>query len=337
MAQISHFQRYSQRENHVTNNTLLLLRHLYQADANKLQAVLNALIGDDKFDLGLSFQQQTREAHSVPDAVISQSDFRLYIETKLTPTFDIQQLQNHARGIAPLSPSGHGSTVLLGLATDDMPAKDVAAVTDHAASLGVIFRAVTFVELVAAVKEACADHETAIRGIINDYVDFLNAENLLFTGDDWMLVVPCGVSMKENATHGVYYDGAHRPRRSKCSYLGLYADKQVSLIGAIESVFVAAYRRGALEVIEVERGTVKEEAKQRVAAIIEATPYYDLRTEPHRFFVVDEFKPTSLIKGSKGSVRGARYLQLSNILGAHGRPGLGTAELADRLKRVVFS
>lgn len=338
MAGVSHFQRYSQRENHVTNNTLLVLRHLYQISPSKLQTVLNQLLGDEKLSLGLSFTQQIKGAHSVPDALISQSDFRLYIETKLTPSLYLDQLRRHIQTIGRGSSAGIGSsrqTILLGLATEDMGSREATEITELAAESGVIFKSVTFAHLVSAIEAVCAEYEVGLRAIVTDYIDYLNSENLLYAGEDWMLVVPCGVSLAENAEHHVYYDGAHRPRRSKCRYLGLYSDKRVSLVGTIEHVLIASYQDGVVTVEEEERGSADAAALARIKAIIEATPYYDLKGRAHRYFVVDRFEPTNLVKASKGPVRGAQYLKLSEIFGATFGE-LASSDLASRLRDRSF-
>jgi hypothetical protein len=56
MSKISHFQRYSGRENHATNNTLLVLRHVYQASPHKLESVLDDVL-EEPLNIGLTFEQ----------------------------------------------------------------------------------------------------------------------------------------------------------------------------------------------------------------------------------------------------------------------------------------
>ena len=43
LSRVSHFQRFSQPENHATNNTLLVLRYFYQSSPFKIQRVSNLL------------------------------------------------------------------------------------------------------------------------------------------------------------------------------------------------------------------------------------------------------------------------------------------------------
>jgi hypothetical protein len=47
MSRVSYFQRFSQRENHATNNTLLMLRQFYESSPFKIERVLNSLTDED--------------------------------------------------------------------------------------------------------------------------------------------------------------------------------------------------------------------------------------------------------------------------------------------------
>ena len=60
MSRVSHFQRFSQPENHATNNTLLVLRHFYQSSPFKIQRVLTSLLETD-LSIGLAFEQRFRQ------------------------------------------------------------------------------------------------------------------------------------------------------------------------------------------------------------------------------------------------------------------------------------
>lgn len=336
MAGISYFQRYSQRENHVTNNTLLVLRHLYQTSPGKLEQVVRGLVGQE-VDLELKFNQQTRGSASVPDGVISQAPFRLYFETKLGPALDRDQILRHVKSIADERKPSTGEAFLVGLSTEPLSAGEREELVAAAKAQGVIFASSTFAELVEVLDEACASHDVALRAVLDDFNAFLASENLLFQSDDWMLVVPCGVSLAENQRFGIYYDGVDRPRRSPCAFLGAYSDKSIRLVGRITAVLACRYAGGAVEVIEIERGAPTADALERIAGVIEATSYYDLKTQPQRYYVVDEFVPTNLIKRDKGPIRGAQYLQISPLLpkGVQTR-GVSSQQLARQVNGRFF-
>lgn len=337
MAGISYFQRYSQRENHVTNNTLLVLRHLYQTAPGKLEQVIRELVGQEAVNLGVTFHQQTRGTASVPDGLISQAPFRLYLETKLGPSLDRDQILRHIKSIADDRTPASGEAFLVGLSTEPMPAADREALGAMAKTQGVVLAATTFAELVAALDAACAPHDVALRAVLDDFTEFLASENLLFQSDDWMLIVPCGISLTDNQRFGVYYDGVERPKRSPCAFLGAYSEKAVRLVGRITAVLTCRYADGVAEVIEVERGTATDDALKRIVAVIEATSYYDLRSQPQRYYVVDEFAPTNLVKRDKGPVRGAQYLQISPLLtGGPLARGVSSRDLAQRLDGRFF-
>ena len=100
MSRVSHFQRFSQPENHATNNTLLVLRHFYQSSPFKIQRVLTSLLETD-LSIGLAFEQQVRGDASVPDALITQQQMRIFIETKRGGDIDPNQIRRHFESIAP--------------------------------------------------------------------------------------------------------------------------------------------------------------------------------------------------------------------------------------------
>jgi hypothetical protein len=99
MSQIHYFQRYSQKENVVTNNTLLLFSRLYAYSPFRFQDFLNeALKGTSSINIGVSFEQQIKsQKESIPDGLLVQQNFKVVIETKLYANFDPDQLHRHLR------------------------------------------------------------------------------------------------------------------------------------------------------------------------------------------------------------------------------------------------
>jgi len=70
---------------------------------------------------------------------------------------------------------------------------------------------------------------------------------------------------------------------------------------------------------------------------IENTPYYDLKENPHRFYLVDKFIPTNAKKTSPGGIWGMRYLDMSTIVTAYNpRKEYATEELAAALKDATW-
>lgn len=80
---IHYFQRYHQKENVATANTMLLLSRLYQYSPDKFYEMLGSLMELDEFEPSPVFAIQEKDELSVPDATISQEGFKIVVETKL--------------------------------------------------------------------------------------------------------------------------------------------------------------------------------------------------------------------------------------------------------------
>jgi hypothetical protein len=101
MSSVHYFQRYSQRENVVTNNTLLLLSRIQAHDPRALGRVLNALLDSngEELSIGVKFSQQVSAGQTIPDGTMLQSSFRVILETKMSgASFSFPQLDGHLSG-----------------------------------------------------------------------------------------------------------------------------------------------------------------------------------------------------------------------------------------------
>src|SRR5450756_627971 len=97
MSDIHYFPRYSQRENVVTNNTLLLLLRLREYSRIRFEKFMESLCADEEQDIQLTtswlrFRQQIGTGKSIVDGYIAQDSVKIGVETKLTETFDTAQL-----------------------------------------------------------------------------------------------------------------------------------------------------------------------------------------------------------------------------------------------------
>jgi hypothetical protein len=100
----------------------------------------------------------------------------------------------------------------------------------------------------------------------------------------------------------------------------------------------APYLDGEIACEEVQ-GTLTEDQKSRIQAAIETIIYHDLRSHPHRFYLVAQFVETSLAKSSPGGMRGHRYLDLAGTTDGEFNPqsSLTTREVAEMLRGKVFA
>lgn len=339
MSRVSYFQRFSQPENHATNNTLLLLRYFYQKSPFKVQNVLNSLLNEE-LSIGLTFEQQVKSkgGHSVPDALIKQEPMRIYIETKRGGELDADQLRRHLDSIV-VSKNETGSgvgNVLLGLTKDPIGDSDRKSLTEKAASHGITFAAATFSQIAEAFREQCADFDQELLSIVEDYREFLTAETLLEVGNRWLVVFPCGVSIAENKRFDLYYEPPSRPCKRSYRFIGVYDQKSVRYVGTVEAITVVSHSKGKTT-FSGEAGNLTETHRKRIMNALEETSYYDLRSNPHRFYLVDSFIPTDARKTSSGGIWGMRYLDLPKMIpGYNPRKKYSSTELAEQLKQATW-
>src|SRR5437870_2672199 len=97
MENLFYFQRYSTKENWVTNNTLLLLKRLQQFSPAKFQVALSNIFDQSQvsFEVGVKFHQQVKVRDSVLDGRLTQQGFMIAVETKLYDNFREGQLKEH--------------------------------------------------------------------------------------------------------------------------------------------------------------------------------------------------------------------------------------------------
>ncbi len=116
---IHYFQRYHQKENVATANTMLLLSRLYSYSSNKFFTFLKELCFnnnvENEVNLELNFTIQEKSKDSVPDATIAQESFKIVVETKITDWFHEDQLENHLKAF-----ENQKYKILLTLASEPM-------------------------------------------------------------------------------------------------------------------------------------------------------------------------------------------------------------------------
>lgn len=93
---VSLFSGYEQGENRTTNYCLFLLQMLYTENPGLLGEFLSNLVGEEVGSrVGVQFRQQTSKGSSVPDGLVSQAAFNIFIETKSFDWFYDSQLERH--------------------------------------------------------------------------------------------------------------------------------------------------------------------------------------------------------------------------------------------------
>lgn len=334
MSRISYFQRFSQKENHATNNVLLILRRFYDESPFKIERVFSSLL-DEKIEIGLAFTQQIKGASSVPDALVSQPPLRIFFETKRGGELDADQIKRHIDTIAEDHVESQ-TDILIGLTKEPIARSDFHDLKAMANRKGVLFAAVTFSQILDALGDECAEYERDLIAIVEDFEQYLAEENLLEERSHILPVFACGTSYAENERFGLYYESPIRPCKRNHRFIGIYSEKRVSLIGEVEAIAIAEFVDGELT-FTTEAGKLTDTHQDRIRKVIEETGYYDLDADPHRYYLMKNFVETDIHKTSSGGIRGIRYLDLRNLLpDINNSADRDIRDIAERLKGTEF-
>lgn len=313
MTEISYFQRYSQRENHVTNNTLLILKYFYQQSPRHLETVLSGLLDDGELAIGPRFEQQIKMDGSIPDALITQRQLSLYVETKLSGDFDKGQLERHVKSIAKKTAGRHqANNVLIAIGPRAISSAIEGDLSRQAESAGIRFAAATFFDLVESLRACCGPHNIQLQEILDDYEDFLDECGLLA---GFMSVVPTVGLIDVFRKYRLYrYLKAFPSRATDTGLFGLYSKGNVRYICRLNCVVTGTYGNDGFSHEENEKGEPTDEEMTRIGEAFKHPRFLweGWLDKPLRIYLFDEIHETDF----RGKIGTWRRLDLN------GRPEL---------------
>jgi hypothetical protein len=314
MQSIHYFPRYSQRENAVTNNTLLLLLRLMEASRTKFEEFITSLAGDADLEFSpqwLRIGQQHGTRESVVDGYIAQDSFKIAVETKLTPQFAVSQLERH---LEIFSREDHRLLLLLA-PTLPVETTELKEFRSRAQQKRVSILATTFERIIEVMRSVLSPNDEEMNALLEDFATFCDeSEYRLLPNDRFMMFTPpCGSSRPDNEQFHLYYCPLDRPFR-RAQYLGIYANKKVGAIGKIAKVVDCKIDLDASEVTILNNVLLTDSEKTRVieAARLAKTHEWDI-TPGQRFYLCDEWHSTNYRKASSGGILGARMLDLRSV------------------------
>ena len=333
--QVHYFQRYQQKENVMTANTLLLFSRLYDYSPRKFYRFLKQCsIYNESIDLNISFEMQKRGLKSIPDGYIGQKGFNVIIETKqYGGSFSLDQLERHLDAFEDID-----NTVILTIA-DDYMKEDVKKKfhillsrynTDN--NKNIRHCNIRFLDVVNSMADVLDERDYNMKDILADYEAYCYHDGLIIQNDAWqyMRMQLAGETFEYNVANGIYYDSVKRGFRPH-AYLGLYRNKSIRAIGKIEAIISNEYIDEKM-IFHEEIGKLTDERKEKIVKAIEDSQEYGYRLdiEPHRFFFVEKFYDTDYDKESKYAPMGSRIFNLKDILKVDSMPD--TQEIANILK-----
>jgi hypothetical protein len=298
---ISLFSGYSQRENRTTNYCLLLLKMLYEENPKFLAEVMNTLVGEDLGErIGVNFRQQERKDASVPDGLILQPAFTIYIETKNWDWFYHEQLEKH---LAALNKESPGLKALIALAnfetTDRKKFTPIRQLCAQKYKASIVFEEVSFEDFVLALQLPHLPKNLA--DAVADFRAYLDEQNLLPSWKRMLDVVNCAGIPDDVLVGNVYMcpatGGAYSHQR--CKYFGMYRNKRIEQVALIEAV-VDVETVGIATVLWQNVRRPEDELKKLAEAKV-----LQLRPEdfPTRVFLLGPLHPTDCQKDSPGGMQ----------------------------------
>lgn len=335
---IHYFQRYHEKENVATANTMLLLSRLYSYSSDKFFRFLKSEFFSDSFEPEIVFKLQEKSADSIPDATITQEGFKIVVETKLSDWFYSDQLMRHLQSFGD-----EKYKVMITLAPELMDENKKAdfekQLKEYNATqaYSVIHINTTFESLANAIQDVIDDRDYEIQDVLDDYLNYCYNDGLIGTLDSWkfMRMQLAGTTIDFNICNDVYYDNAERGFRAH-NYLGLYKNKSVRAIGKVCARITAVETENGVK-YNAEFGDLTEDRKQKIKqAMADGDSHgYDLRGVEHRYFFVEKFYETDFKKITPRAPMGTRIFDLSQLFNTDELPD--TEKIAEQLREKTWS
>ena len=317
MRNVTYFQPYSQEENVVTNAVLLLLSQVNRMVPTIFSGLLTK-ITDESFSIGPTFHNQVKikDGKGIPDALIQQSPFAIYVETKRGDHLPVGQISSHVETIKQ-NKTVKGPRILLGLTRTLIGQAELDELKSLCSENGVRFVSTTFNELADILEELSDEFRLELNTLLEEYRAFIRECDLVPETENKLLINPCGTSYEQNRRHNIYHD---QRTNSKvfCKYLGIYKDKCVSLIGQVLAVVNARIDDDKVSIVKNHQLSWRqgkphqptEQELNRILGIVHESSYYNLAEVEVRYYIVDKFVESSFRKKSKYGIQGHRYFTL---------------------------
>lgn len=315
--QIHYFQRYHEKENVATANTMLLLSRLYSYSSDKFYRFLKSSYFSDSFNPEIIFTLQEKSVDSIPDATITQESFKIVVETKMSDWFYEEQLIRHLNSF-----NDEKYKVLLTLAPELMSENKKISFENKLKEYNknqhypVIHVNTTFETMANSIREVLDDRDYDMLEVLEDYLNYCYNDGLISKSDSWkfMRVQLAGTTFDFNKENNVYYDNADRGFRPH-AILGLYKNKSVRAVGKVIAIITAVETVNGIK-YNVEKGKLTDEKKDIIArAIVDGDSHgYDLRSIEHRYFFVEKFYDTDFKKITPRAPMGTRVFDLTQVL-----------------------
>lgn len=312
---ISQFQKYSQKENTVTNNVLLMLSRLNDLNVNYYKSIIERLNegGEQKFYYPEPiFNQQVGSKKGIIDGHIEVKPSKIIIETKLDSKEFIGKLVKYGEVFNKNSQNQlwHLSSIKF---QEDEVIEINRKLKESYPKLDIQFNNLLFSDLVENLEGIYEEntHDIELRLLLQDFSNYCFNSNLISNEEYKLLFVPTGFSYNWNIKHKIYYCPKSWHSQN-FKFIGLYNMKSVRTISKIETLITADYYVNSDKLIVESNGHTDEQIKRLKIGLSELGE--NLIGLKYYIFPENDFYETDFKKSSKGGIQGYRYKDLRDYI-----------------------
>lgn len=318
MTTLNRFQLYSQQENTITNNVLLMFSELYRLSPKYFEELINSLFeSNELYKVIPDFLQQiSNKGNGIIDGYISNPSSKIIIETKVNSLEGIDKLLKYTdsfRGV-DLKILIHLSQVKFDkLAVSEIETR----LKNFEEGVNINFKSISYEDLVIQLNELSKlySYDESLGSLFVDFENYCHQSALMPIHKDILRAMACGQSFDLNVKYQFYFDLATRGY-SDFKYLGIYKNKAVQFIGLVENNIVADFEyETGLDIKWSEHDVTQEQKKRLEEAIHESMESDWYINKNHRFFLLKDFTPTNFEKTSPGGIFRVRFFDLADYLG----------------------
>lgn len=310
---ISQFQKYSQKENTVTNNVLLMLSRLNDLNIGYYKEIIEKLNdGSVEYNPTPIFRQQVGSKNGIIDGHIEVKPSKIIIETKLHSKEFINKLIKYAE---VFNETSHNQ--LWHLSSMKFNDNEVIEINKKLKStypnLKIQFNNLLFSDLIDNLEGIYEEntHDMELRLLLEDFSQYCISSDLISNEEYKLLFVPTGFSFEWNFKHKIYYCPKHW-HSQKFKFFGLYREKSVRTISEIETIIEADYNVDNDDLKVQSKGHTQEQVQRLHNGLRELQENH----EGLKYYVLpeNEFYTTDFRKTSHGGIQGYRYKDLRDYI-----------------------
>ena len=312
---ISQFQKYSQRENTVTNNVLLMLSRLNDLNIGYYKSIIERLNEGSEQQYYYPqpiFSQQVGMGKGIIDGHIEVKSSKIVIETKLNSKEFIGKLIKYGKVF-----SENSQNQLWHLSSVKFEEFEVIEINrnlkESYPNMKIQFNNLLFNDLIENLEGIYEEntHDMELKLLLEDFSNYCFESNLISNEEYKLLFVPTGFSYNWNKKHKIYYCPTNW-HSQKFKYFGLYNWKSVRTISEIETTIIADYDANSDKLTIHRNGHTNKQVERLKNALLELG-------ENHtglKYYILPEssFYETDFRKISHGGIQGYRYKDLRDYL-----------------------